>query len=391
MQLGIDVLFDEAKDLVAGKNIGLLVHKASQNAKKQHTLDRFLKEKICHVKAIFTPEHGLDSTTPYMQAVETTTHSSNNIPVYSLYGATQQSLRPTAKSLQGIDTLVIDLQDIGTRYYTYIWTTLLCMETCAKYKKRVIICDRPNPINGLNVEGEFNQEGYTSFVGLYPVPVRHGMTIGEMAHFLNDTHDIGCDLTVLQMERWQRKWYMDETGLPWINPSPNIRSVTQALLYPGMCLLEGTNVSEGRGTDSPFEVAAAPFIRPDEVIDMMNEFNFKGVTYEATEIHPNDDKWKGEKIPGVRLNITDRENFHSYRTGIGLIWSLYTLYHEHGFQWRTSTYEFVDDIPAIDLLFGYYILREGVQKHLPLSEISEWFSNAPLHYLRQRKPYLFYD
>lgn len=392
MRLGIDLLLTDQRPLLQGKRIGILAHQASLNSQGKHIFDLLIPEKKeWGVKVLFGPEHGTAGQAQYMEAVESTVHQPSGLPIYSLYGKTLKSLSPQKKMLENIDCLVIDLQDVGARYYTYIWTTLLCIETCAKYKKQVILCDRPNPINGVTVEGELNEKGYTSFVGLYPLPVRHGMTLAELAHYINDVHDLGCDLKVVTMEGWNRKWHWEETGLKWTNPSPNIRSPLQALLYPGMCLLEGTNISEGRGTDTPFEIAGAPFIQPDKLIELLNEWNLPGVVFEPVEFKPEPgQKWGGKLCKGVRFKVTNKETFKSYATGISLIWALHYLYRDAGFQWRLEPYEFVEDIPAIDLLTGGTTVRTTIEKHLPLAEILEWVGEPSESFLRQRKPYLLY-
>lgn len=392
MRLGLEVLLTDQKDLLKGKKIGVLANRASVNPQGRHILDLLtLEKKDWQVTTLFGPEHGIQSETQYMEPVESSTHPTLGLPIYSLYGKFEKSLSPKKYMLKNMDCLVVDLQDVGSRYYTYVWTTLLCIETCAKNQKEVIICDRPNPINGETVEGELNEKGYTSFVGLYPIPVRHGMTIGELAHFINDTFDLGCKLTVIQMERWNRKWYWEETGIPWTNPSPNIRSPLQALLYPGMCLLEGTNISEGRGTDFPFEITGAPFIEPKKLMEALMEFDLPGVGLEPIEFRPaGGEKWGGELCKGVRFKVVERENFKPYQTGITLILVLYNLYHTNGFQWRLKPYEFIEDIPAIDLLTGGTTVRQSIEKHLPLSEILEWVGEPSDAFLRQRTPYLFY-
>ncbi|OGQ05971.1 MAG: hypothetical protein A2W61_04365 [Deltaproteobacteria bacterium RIFCSPLOWO2_01_44_7] len=390
MLLGLDILTRDFKDKLKGKRVGILGHQASVNSKGQHILDLLVDSKDWKVTTLFGPEHGITTSAQDMEPVHSGTHKPTGLPLYSLYGHSEKELKPTEEMLKNIDCLVIDLQDVGARYYTYIWTTTMCMEACAKYKKEVIVCDRPNPINGLSVEGESNKEGYTSFVGLYPMPVRHGMTIGEMARMINDTEDLNCDLTVMPMEGWQREWFWDQTGLKWTNPSPNMRSPLQALLYPGTCLLEGTNISEGRGTDIPFEITGAPFVKPAECLESLSEFRLPGVQFEPVEFTPTLQKWVGQKCFGVRLKVTDREIFKPYVTGIALIWALYTLYHDKGFQWRLEPYEFIEDIPAIDLLTGDATVRQALEKHLPLRELLEWVAEPSSSFVRQRKPYLLY-
>lgn len=392
MQLGLDVLLTQQRNLLQGKKIGILSHPASLNSKGKHIIELLTAEKKeWETTTLFGPEHGLQGRAEYMEAVESTTHPKSGLPLYSLYGKSLKSLSPTKAMLKNIDCLVIDLQDVGSRYYTYIWTALLCMEACAKSKKKAILCDRPNPINGVALEGELNQKGYSSFVGLYPLPVRHGMTIGEIACFMNDVHDLECDLKMVPMEGWNREWFWEETGLKWTNPSPNIRSPLQALLYPGMCLLEGTNISEARGTDFPFEMTGAPFIDPKNMIEALEEYHLPGIQFEPTEFKPAPgQKWGGERCKGLRFKITDRKTFKPYAAGLALIWVLYYLYHDKGFQWRLEPYEFIEDIPAIDLLTGSSVVKQAIERHLPLQEILEWVGDPSENFIQQVRPYLLY-
>lgn len=390
MKIGLDLLATEEKHLLKGKRIGLLYHAASLDSGGVSILDRFHPGENWEVTSLFGPEHGIDMTAQDMEPVASTTHAKTGLPFFSLYGSDAKSLRPKKYMLDNIDTLVIDLQDIGSRYYTYIWTTIHCMEACAKQKKEVILCDRPNPINGVDVEGEINEKEFSSFVGLYPLPVRHGMTIGEIARYVNDVYDLGCDLKVVSMAGWNRNHYLDETGLRWNNPSPNMRGLHEAILYPGLCLLEATNISEGRGTERPFQVFGAPFVKARELIDLLQEgSSLPGVSFSPTEFTPKMQKWAKQLCQGIRLEITDRGTFRPYATGIAIIRALHQA-HEKEFQWRMEPYEFVDDVPAIDLLTGSTTVRIGVEKHLPLAEILEWVGAPSASFLRQTRPYLLY-
>ncbi|MBI5299886.1 MAG: DUF1343 domain-containing protein [Deltaproteobacteria bacterium] len=390
MLLGLDILLRDYKHLLTEKRLGILGHQASLNSQGKHILDLLIPEKSWQVTTLFGPEHGITTQAEDMEPVKSGIHKPDGLPIYSLYGHSEKELRPTEEMLANLDILIIDLQDVGSRYYTYIWTMTMCMEVCAKYGKQVIVCDRPNPINGITMEGESNEKGYTSFVGLHPMPVRHGMTIGEIAKFIDDTEDINCRLTVVPMEGWKREWYWDQTGLTWTNPSPNMRSPLQALLYPGTCLLEGTNISEGRGTDIPFEIAGAPFVQSRELIEALEEFSLLGLQIEPATFTPIHQKWAGKLCQGVRLRVTDRENFKSYVTGLALVWVLHSLYHDKGFEWRLESYEFIEDTPAIDLLTGGSTVRQAIEKHLPLRELLEWVEEFNPSFARQRSPYLLY-
>ena len=391
MLLGIDRLFTEYRHLIEGKRIGFLGHQASLNSKGEHALKILLSCKDWRVTTLFGPEHGFDTKAEDMVAVDSSTDKKTGLQIYSLYGHSEASLKPTPEMFQNIDVLVVDLQDIGSRYYTYVWTAVLCMQTAAKVGKTVIVCDRPNPLNGCTVEGELIQEGYNSFVGLYSIPVRHGMTIGGLTHFVNDVHEIDCDLKIIPMEGWNREWYWDQTGLKWTNPSPNMRSLTAAILYPGMCLLEGTNVSEGRGTETPFEWFGSPWIDSKELISALAEQNIEGLDFEPVSFTPTMQKWVKTKCNGVKIFIRDRKIFKPYYAGIALLWTLHSLYSEKGFAWRSDAYEFVEETPAIDLLTGGSYVREAIQRHLPLQELMEWVDESPETFLRQRRPYLLYD
>ncbi|MBI4212530.1 MAG: DUF1343 domain-containing protein [Deltaproteobacteria bacterium] len=360
MKLGIDRLLDEERRLLEGKRLGLLAHKASVNAEGLHTVRRLLSDRAFQVTALFGPEHGLATYTQDMEAVATVNDPTSGLPVYSLYGDSIASLSPTPEMLDKIDMLIVDLQDIGSRYYTYIWTTVLAMKACAQAKKTMVICDRPNPINGVTVEGPGIARGFESFVGLHSLPIRHAMTIGEIAQYFNKHEKIGCKLEVMHMEGWKREKHWPDLNLPWINPSPNMRSHHAALLYPGMCLLEGTNVSEGRGTEAPFDLIGAPFIRSGELLDYFSALSLPGLTASAITFTPTMQKWANEPCQGLQWQITDKTAFKSYLTGLGLIWTLYHLYSKRGFAWRTEPYEFVRGIPAIDLLTGSDVFRKRI-------------------------------
>lgn len=358
MRLGIDSLLAEYRPIILGKRLGLLVHAASVNGGGQSTTRRFCGSDDWQVVALFGPEHGVETKAQDMEPVASGQEARTQIPIYSLYGSDFTSLSPTPAMLKDIDILVVDLQDIGTRYYTYIWTTIFCMKVCAKLGKEVIVCDRPNPLGGVEVEGPGIQPGFESFVGLYSIPVRHGLTIGELAELINRREQIGCKLQVIPMEGWEREWHWPETGLRWINPSPNMRSYHAALLYPGICLLEATNCSEGRGTKAPFEMIGAPYVNSEQLMTRLGGLGLPGITMRAVDFIPTHQKHAGQKCHGIRWRITDPHSFKPYRTGLALIWALYQLYHDKGFAWRTEPYEFVADIPAIDLLTGSAVFRE---------------------------------
>ena len=388
MRLGIDLLLNERRGLIDGKRLGLLAHAASVDASRAHTLDRLASGSGAKVTALFGPEHGFATKAQDMESVETHTDPTTKLPIYSLYGRDINSLKPMPEMLGGIDTLVVDLQDIGSRYYTYIWTAALCMEACADAKKGVIVCDRPNPIGGTLVEGPGMEQGFESFVGLFPIPNRHGMTVGEIVQLMNDQGGMGVDLTVVPMEGWERGMSWPDTGLGWVNPSPNMRSYTAALLYPGMCLIEATNLSEGRGTDTPFTVAGAPFVDTDDLMAAFDELCLPGVHAAPTSFIPTRQKWAGKLCHGLRFVVTDPAEFRPYLTGLAFVWLCHKMYSSQGFQWRNDPYEFVSAQPAIDLLTGSSTFRESIS-NLSL-EIIEQLAETPFEELELRKTALIY-
>lgn len=383
IQLGIDNLL-KAPELLRGKRIGAVVHQASLCSDGRTTLDALSPFTIT---TLFGPEHGLATVAQDMEGVGHTRDTTRNLPVYSLYGDSFESLKPTRDMCKDIDTFVVDLQDIGSRYYTYVYTMAFCMEATAKWDKSVIVCDRPNPINGMDIEGRMIDEGFNSFVGMYPLPVRHGMTIGELARYFNDDCGIACDLKVIPMTGWKREMFWNETGLSWVNPSPNMRSLNAALLYPGMCLIEGTNVSEGRGTETPFEICGAPWADGNTLAKQLSGLHLPGIKFSPTTFTPTFQKHAGEKCEGVRFTITDRKTFKPYCTGLALLWA---LAQQSGFAWRTERYEFVDHIPAIDLLTGNSNVRTQLDRKSSWNDMQTLTGPVSETFLNRRKKLLLY-
>jgi uncharacterized protein YbbC (DUF1343 family) len=360
MLLGIDILLEREKHLIAGKRVGLLANAASRTSSGTHVVDAMAQDASITIAALFGPEHGFAARAQDMEPVATCNDPASGPPIFSLYGNTLDSLKPTPEMLEGIDVLVVDLQDVGSRYYTYVWTACLCLEACAEAGKPVVICDRPNPIGGNLVEGPGIEEGFESFVGLKSIPNRHGMTLGEIVQSVNDVEKIHSDLRVLKMDGWRREMSWPETGLPWVNPSPNMRSYTAALVYPGMCLLEATNISEGRGTDTPFEIVGAPYFDGETFIEEFNALALSGVHAAPTTFIPTRQKHFGKMCNGVRWVISDAIAFRPYLTGLAFLWLARNLYKDEGFEWRAEPYEFVTERPAIDLLTGSPTFREAI-------------------------------
>ncbi len=385
---GIDRLFDEEIVEFGDKRVGLLLHPASVNSKLMPTLEIFRSHDV-NLTQLFAPEHGLWGSAQDMEGVSSSRDPVSHLPVKSLYGNNKESLKPTPEDLSEIDILVCDLQDIGSRYYTFIYTMAYCMQACSEADKEVIVLDRPNPINGIDLEGPLLKKGFQSFVGLYPLPVRHGMTIGELATYFNEECGIESKLKVIPMKGWKRNFYFDETALPWIPPSPNMPTLQTAILYPGLCLIEATNLSEGRGTTKPFELVGAPFIDPPKWVEELMSLKLPGISFLPTFFKPQFQKWKGERCGGVHLYVTDRKTFRPWLTGVALLKTVIDLY-PNKFQWRDQPYEFVTDIPAIDLLSGDSLLRHQLESHASLEEMKKNWETDPL-FLSKRKRHLIYD
>jgi uncharacterized protein YbbC (DUF1343 family) len=309
------------------------------------------------------------------------------LPVHSLYGETR---RPTEEMLADIDILLFDLQDVGVRVYTFIHTMAYCMEECARQGKRFIVLDRPNPINGRQAEGNLLHPQFRSFVGLYPVPMRHGMTVGEMALFINKEFKINCDLIVVEMSGWKRDLWFDQTDLPWVQPSPNLPTLDSATIYPGGVLLEGTLMSEGRGTTRPFEMIGAPYIQSRFYAERLNSLQLPGVWFRPVYFQPTFQKWAGQMCGGVQIHVRDRNALEPYCTGIAAISAAHDLYPE-SFQWRQPPYEYEYDKMPIQILCGGNEIPEMIDSGASLDLIRQSWQADIETYFHRRKRYLLYE
>jgi len=397
---GLDALASDGgtlRKLLDGR-VGLLCHPASVAADLTHIVDRFLQLGVRPTR-LFGPEHGVRGDAQDMIDVAAATDSRTGIPVSSLYGATFESLTPTRADLSDVDVLVIDLQDVGSRYYTYVWTMGLAMKAAAAAGVRVVVLDRPNPIGGTAVEGGPVEPGYESFVGLGSVPVRHGLTIAEMARLLaaglswgpppfRDPIDV--QLATVSMQGWRRDMAFEETGLPWVLPSPNMPTVDTAFVYPGQCLFEGTNLSEGRGCTRPFEIVGAAFLDGYRWAEALAKEQLPGVIFRPLSLRPTFHKFANQPCGGVQLHVTDRRAFLPLRTGIALL-AAARAQAPREFAWRTKAYEFVDGTLAIDLLAGTHAVREGIEQGTPVAEIVAPFAAFEREFLERRAPFLLYS
>lgn len=371
-----------------GSGIGLLIHPASVNSKFIHAIDIILNYKHIELRALFGPQHGIfGETQDNMIEWKGFRDKRTGLKVYSLYGDVRM---PKRDMLKDIDVMVIDLQDVGSRYYTYIWTMALCMQRCEEMNKTVVVLDRPNPIGGEMIEGPVLDSKYSSFVGLFPLPVRHGMSIGEIALYLRDRFYPSLNLYVIRMDGWRRQMWFDMTGLPWIMPSPNIPSLDTATVYPGMCLLEGTNLSEGRGTTRPFEFFGAPFIEPERFIKRINEYRLKGVIFRPVYFIPTFQKYAGKMCGGVQLHITDRRVFKPFKSAVAILKTVNELYPQD-FMWRQPPYEYETAKLPIDILAGTDRLRRGIEEGFSLKDMEDWWIDDCKRFHKDvRQHYLFY-
>jgi len=383
---GIDVLV-ESPWPVAGRRIGLITNGSGVTSAGVPTWKALRNVPNVRLVRLFGPEHGLEGGAIYMEAVRSAIHAPSGLPVVSLYGENPESLKPRREDFADLEAIVFDVADVGARYYTYIWTMLLMMEACAGSRLRFVVCDRPNPIGGA-VEGAPQSSGYLTFVGLHPIPVRHGMTAGELARMFAAERRLDLDLVVCPAAGWARDTEFAATGLPWVPPSPNIPTVDTALVYPGMCLLEGTNVSEGRGTTRPFEIFGAPWLDPSALTDALNGLALPGVSFIPMRFRPMFDKHAGVPCGGALLRVVDRSSFRSFQTGLRVVETVRRLA-PLDFQWRRETYEF-DDRPAIDLLTGSDRFRVALDAGENLrAEIARHYDGASTFPAR-REPYLLY-
>lgn len=318
--LGID-LIDENLDLFEGKRVGLITNQSGVNSEFKSSID-VLFEKV-NLVALYAPEHGIRGSADAGASVGSEIDPVTKLPIYSLYGNT---LKPTKEMLDKVDVLCIDIQDVGARFYTYIYTMAYAMKACSEYGKEFIVFDRPNPVSGDVVDGTLLDEKYSSFVGLYSIATRHGMTIGELAGLFNTEENINCDLKVIKMKDYKREYYMDDCDVPWIMPSPNMPTLDTAIVYTGTCVFEGTNISEGRGTTRPFELIGAPFIDSLELANKLNELNLDGVFFRSASFTPTTSKFQGNTCYGVQVHVIDRESFDSVKTGLAMLEVIRTLY-----------------------------------------------------------------
>jgi uncharacterized protein YbbC (DUF1343 family) len=389
METGLDIFEKQWPRQLRGARAGLVVHPSSVNRNLEHAVDRFLKSKKVKLKTLFGPQHGIrGETQDNMIEWKGFRDRKTGLPVYSLYSNTR---KPEQEMLKNIDVLVIDLQDIGARYYTFIWTMELCMQACEESGTSIIILDRPNPLGGKLTEGPVLNIDYASFVGLRPLPVRHGMTIGEIGNYLKNEFYPSLDFHVIPMKGWKRGMWFDDTGLPWVMPSPNMPTLDTAVVYPGMCLLEGTNISEGRGTTRPFEIFGAPFVDPDNVVKYLDGLKLPGVLFRPMYFQPSFQKHAGVLCGGAQIHVTNRDRFRPFKTAVGILKAMAELYAKR-FQWKRPPYEYEMKRMPIDILAGTDRLRKDIEGGVSVREMEEWWRDEGGTFnRRKRKKYLLYS
>jgi uncharacterized protein YbbC (DUF1343 family) len=386
VETGLDTLVHRRAGLLRGRRFALLAHQASIDGRLAHAADLLGDLGGARLVRLLAPEHGLWGAAQDHAPVPSTRDAVTRLRVWSLYGARRA---PTPAMLRGLDALVVDLQDVGARYYTFAWTMVIAMRACARAGVPVIVLDRPNPLGGERIEGNLPDPAFASFVGLYPLPARHGLTIGELARHVNAEYAIGCRLAVVAMRGWRRAMLWEDTGLPWVAPSPNMPTPDTARVYPGGCLIEGTNLSEGRGTTRPFEFVGAPFLDQHRYADALERLALPGVRFRAARFIPTFHKWAGRSCGGVQLHVVDRARFKPFLTGLALM-TVARRSAPHAFAWRRPPYEFERRRLPIDILCGTDALRLALDAGEPLARLERRWQADLRRWKRRRAPILLY-
>ena len=387
IQLGLERLLEEDAELLAGARAGLICNQASVDHGFRHAADLLHSHPDVDLRALFGPQHGIRGDVQD-NMIETAhgTDRKTGLPVYSLYSETRE---PTENMLSDVDVLVFDMQDVGCRIYTFVYTLANCMRAASKLGKRVVVCDRPNPINGVGVGGNLLEPEYASFVGQFPLPTRHGMTVGELARMFNDHFSINCDLEVVPMHGWQREFWHDDTDAPWVLPSPNMPTLDSATVFPGTVHFEGTQVSEGRGTTRPFELIGAPYIDADAYADKLNALQLPGVYFRSCGFQPTFQKHAGVTCVGVQIHVTNRDEFEPVFAGVAMVKLVHDMYPQD-FRWKAPPYEYVYDKNPFDVIAGTNKIREAFEQGVELDTIHETWQRPLLEFKQLRESFLIY-
>jgi uncharacterized protein YbbC (DUF1343 family) len=384
VKLGLENLLTQQLELIMGQRVGLVASTSSVDRDLTSTVTRLHQHPDVRLVALFGPEHGLRGEAQAGESVDTFTDPLTNLPVYSLYGKTH---KPTPDMLQGIDVLVFDIQDGGVRFYTYLATLAHVMQAAAEHELPVIVLDRPTPLGGHKVEGPVLDPAYQSFVGPYPIPICYAMTMGEIARLFNDVFEIGCRLEVVPLSGWRRGMWFDQTGLPFVPPSPNLPTLQSLTLYPGTCLVEGTNLSEGRGTTKPFEYIGAPWIDAEDLTDRLNDLQLPGVRFRPVYFVPTFSKHRDQPCRGVHIYVQDREKCQPIVTALHLLACVRSSYPDH-FGWREPWVS--GGHYPIDLLSGGSAVREHLDANQPIPDLVDGWQTALRSFCDHRAHFLMY-
>ncbi len=387
LKVGLEVFLDDTSSSLPGRRVGYLSNQASTTRGLVHGRIPLQKKFGPRLTCLFSPQHGF-----FSEKQDNMVESADGVdpviglPVFSLYGLHR---KPTAEMMADLDVLLIDLVDVGTRVYTFLYTMAYCLEAAAEFGKQVIVLDRPNPVGGDKVEGNLLRPDCASFVGLYPLPMRHGLTFGELARFINREFKIGADVTVVAMRGWRRSMLFRDTGFPWVAPSPNMPTPETALVYPGQVLWEGTNVSEGRGTSLPFEFFGAPYWRHEEMLRLVGETELPGCFLRPIVFQPTSGKWQNEACHGFQLHVTNAQRYLSYRTSLALLQATMAL-HPGRFRYKEPPYEYEFERLPLDLILGDRQLREGLEKGQAVAGLEADWQEELGDFDRRRQPYFLY-
>ena len=387
VKLGIEKLLEDETHLVQGARLGLVCNQASVDHQFHHAADLLKEQSGVQLQALFGPQHGIrgdvqDNMVETDHAIDRET----GLPIYSLYSETRE---PTESMLRDLDVLVFDMQDVGCRIYTFAYTMANCMTAARKFGKKVIVCDRPNPINGRDVAGNVLEPEQASFVGLFPIPTRHGMTLGELARLFNEHFQINCELEVITMDGWNRNSWHDQTDAPWVMPSPNMPTLDAATVFPGTVHFEGTQISEGRGTTRPFELVGAPYITSEEYAAQLNDAKLPGVYFRSCIFRPTFQKHAGLGCGGVQIHVTDRDQFEPVTTGLTMVKVAHDSYREV-FRWKEPPYEYVFDRNPFDVIAGTKKIREAFEQGITMGKLQESWEPKLTTFKKLREAFLLY-
>ena len=384
--LGLDALLAAPPSWLRGQRLGLLCNQASVDRHFRHTRDLIDQAFPGQLTCLFSPQHGFFAEKQDNMVESAHGRDHRGRPLFSLYGDTR---RPEPAMLNHLDILLVDIVDVGTRVYTFMSTLAYCLEEAAKAGKRVVVLDRPNPIGGAAVEGNILRDDMRSFVGIERLPMRHGLTFGELALFLNSRQSKPAELTVIPLQGWQREMHFPETGLPWVFPSPNMPSYAAALVYPGQVLWEGTNISEGRGTTLPFEVFGAPFVEPEAILERLRQTPLPGCVLRPVCFEPTANKWSGQPCRGFQIHVTDHRAFLPYRTSLAVLGAIMTLYPGE-FRLKEPPYEYEFVKTPLDLILGDPAIRQGLGQGRSVLDLEEAWQPGLVAFREERRPYLLY-